>query len=129
MYFCDIINQERTTKTRVISENEDFIALAPFAPRSPFETIIFPKKHESSYMPDGKVNLLAQILQRTLKQIDKVLDMPPYNMMIHTSPFKIEANEFYHWYIEILPNLQRLQALMGFRFTLIRPLRKRLQSL
>jgi UDPglucose--hexose-1-phosphate uridylyltransferase len=106
--FCDIIQQERADKTRVISENEDFIALAPFAPRAPFETIIFPKKHESGYMPGSKVNLLAQILQRTLKQIDKVLDMPPYNMMIHTSPFKIEANEFYHWHIEILPKLTKI---------------------
>jgi UDPglucose--hexose-1-phosphate uridylyltransferase len=106
--FCDIIHQERASKSRVISDNEDFIALAPFAPRAPFESIIFPKKHESSYMPDGKVQLLAQILQRTLKQIDKVLDMPPYNMMIHTSPFKIEVNEFYHWHIEILPKLTKI---------------------
>jgi UDPglucose--hexose-1-phosphate uridylyltransferase len=27
--------------------------------------------------------------------------------MIHTSPFKEEINEHYHWHIEILPRLTR----------------------
>ncbi len=103
--FCDIIHQEAISKTRVISENEDFISLAPFAPRSPFETLILPKRHESNFMPNSKFSLLAQILQRTLKQIDKVLNLPPYNMIIHTSPFKEETNDYYHWHIEIKPKL------------------------
>ncbi len=106
--FCDIIRQESANKARVISENEDFISLAPFAPRAPFETHILPKRHESSYMPNGNFNFLAQILQRTLKQIDKVLNLPPYNMMIHTSPFKNEENDYYHWHIEILPKLTKI---------------------
>jgi UDPglucose--hexose-1-phosphate uridylyltransferase len=106
--FCDIIRQETASKTRVIYENEDFIALAPFASRSPFETMILPKSHSSTFAPKNNVNLLAQILQRTLKQIDKVLDLPPYNMMIHTSPFKDEINDYYHWHIEILPKLTKI---------------------
>ncbi len=106
--FCDIIHQEIISKKRVISENEDFISLAPFASRSPFETFILPKRHESNFIPAGNFNLLAQILQLTLKQIDKVLKFPPYNMMIHTSPFKEEINEYYHWHIEIKPKLTKI---------------------
>lgn len=106
--FCDIIHQETADKRRVISENEDFIAISPFASRSPFETMILPKKHESSFAPNNTVQLLAQILQRTLKQIDKVLDLPPYNLMIHTSPFKYEVNDYYHWHIEIIPKLTKI---------------------
>jgi len=92
--FCDIIRQETASKKRVIAENEEFIALAPFAPRSPFEIVIYPKKHESSYMLNSNRNLLARMLQQTLKQMDKVLEMPPYNLMIHTSPFKDETNDY-----------------------------------
>ncbi|HBH61643.1 MAG TPA: galactose-1-phosphate uridylyltransferase [Nitrospiraceae bacterium] len=106
--FCDIIHQETADKKRVISENDDFIAIAPFAPRSPFETMILPKRHESSFSPRGNFGLLARILQQTLKQIDKVLDLPPYNLMIHTSPFKNEENEYYHWHIEIIPKLTKI---------------------
>ena len=106
--FCDIIRQESEDKKRIISENDDFIAMAPFAPRSPFETMILPKRHESSFLPNSNANLLARILQKTLKQIDTVLDLPPYNMMIHTSPFKDEENEYYHWHIEIIPKLTKI---------------------
>lgn len=106
--FCDIIHQETGSKTRVISENDDFIAIAPFAPRSPFETMILPKKHVSSFMPNDNFHILAEILQKTLKQIDKVLDLPPYNLMVHTSPFKNESNDYYHWHIEIIPKLTKI---------------------
>ena len=111
--YCDIIHQEIKSGVRVISENQDFISLAPFAPRSPFETLILPKRHESGFMPDGKLSLLAQILQRTLRQIDKALDRPPYNMLIHTSPFKEDVNEYYHWHIEIKP---KLTSIAGFEW-------------
>ena len=106
--FCDIIRQESDSKTRVISENDDFIAIAPFASKSPFEITILPKRHESSYLSSGNHKELAQILQKTMKQVDKVLDLPPYNLMIHTSPFKDEENDYYHWHIEIIPKLTKI---------------------
>ncbi|MBF0329014.1 MAG: galactose-1-phosphate uridylyltransferase [Nitrospirae bacterium] len=104
--FCDIINQEIEADKRVIYENDKYVALSPFAPRDPFETWIMPKKHESAFMPaDKSFASLAEILQRTLKQLDKVLDSPPYNFILHTSPFKEEQNDYYHWHIEIMPRL------------------------
>ena len=42
---CDIINQEIEANKRVIYENDKYVALAPFAPREPFETWILPKRH------------------------------------------------------------------------------------
>lgn len=111
--FCDIIHQELMTGTRLISENEDFISIAPFAPRSPFETFILPRKHGSSFTPNSGFHLLAEILQVTLKQIDKVLEQPPYNMMIHTAPLRNQVDEYYHWHIEIKPVLT---AMAGFEW-------------
>src|SRR5205085_10161558 len=40
--FCDVIRQELEDMRRVVAENQDFITLAPFAPRFPFETWILP---------------------------------------------------------------------------------------
>ncbi|RMG74015.1 MAG: galactose-1-phosphate uridylyltransferase [Nitrospirae bacterium] len=108
--FCDIINQELEEEKRIVCENENYIALAPYAPRAPFETWILPKKHESFYRPldnDG-FSSLAEVLQRVLKQLDKLLDVPPYNYIIHTSPFNDEENEYYHWHIEIMPKLTKI---------------------
>jgi UDPglucose--hexose-1-phosphate uridylyltransferase len=106
--FCDIIQQEKEDTRRVILENEYYISFAPYASRSPFETWILPKKHESNLMPDGNLIFLAKILQQTLKQIDSVLNLPPYNMMVHISPFESEFNDYYHWHIEIKPNLTKI---------------------
>ncbi len=82
--------------------------LAPFAPREPFETWILPKRHESRFEPREKsFSLLADVLQTTLKKLDAVLETPPYNYVLHTSPFQDEVNEYYHWHIEIIPKLTK----------------------
>ncbi|MBZ0157412.1 MAG: galactose-1-phosphate uridylyltransferase [Alphaproteobacteria bacterium] len=106
--FCDIVNQEISADKRVVYENDRYVAISPFAPREPFETWILPKNHESSFSPPEKsFSSLAEILQRTLRQLDRVLDTPPYNFIIHTSPFKEESNDYYHWHIEIVPKLTK----------------------
>jgi UDPglucose--hexose-1-phosphate uridylyltransferase len=107
--FCDIIAQEVGDGRRVIWENEAYVAISPFAPRSPFETWILPKAHESAFGPAQKsFTGLAEILQRVLGQIDGILDIPPYNFIVHTSPFTEENNEYYHWHIEIMPKLTKI---------------------
>jgi len=108
--FCDMIRQELETGKRVVWENRSVIALSPFAPRVPFEVWILPKGHESHYdVPsEGKYREMAETLQQVLKRIDKTLDTPPYNFVVHTSPFDIEKNDFYHWHIEIMPKLTKL---------------------
>lgn len=113
--YCDIIRQEREEGVRVILENKDFVVIAPYAPRFPFETYILPKLHDScfeeakSYEYEG----LASIAKETLVRMTKVLDRPAYNIMIHTSPFGEEINDFYHWHIEIMP---RLTKVAGFEW-------------
>jgi UDPglucose--hexose-1-phosphate uridylyltransferase len=107
--FCDVINQELEYRKRVIFENAKYVALAPFAPRAPFETWILPKRHESNFHPPQEdFSGLAEILQVVLKQIDKILEVPPYNFVIHTSPFHDEINDHYHWHIELLPKLTKI---------------------
>jgi UDPglucose--hexose-1-phosphate uridylyltransferase len=107
--FCDVIHQEIESQKRVIYENSEYVALAPFAPRAPFETWILPKRHESNFQaPNKNFSSLAEILQVILRQMDKILEVPPYNFVIHTSPFQDEINEYYHWHIEILPKLTKI---------------------
>lgn len=105
--FCDIIRQELQTRNRVVMETQSFVALAPFAPRFPFETWIMPKRHISCYACSTNEDFkdLAFLLQDTLRRLDKALSCPPYNYVIHTSPFKEEINDYYHWHIELMPKL------------------------
>src|SRR5919108_1552030 len=47
--YCDVIRQEQDSRTRVISENADFVAVSPYAPRFPFETWVLPRRHSSNF--------------------------------------------------------------------------------
>lgn len=108
--FCDMIQQEIETGSRVILENETFIALAPYAPRFPFETWILPREHSSAYenMPAGYYGSLARLLREFLRRLDAALAFPAYNFVIHTSPVGEENNEHYHWHLEMMPKLTKV---------------------
>ena len=108
--FCDMIRQEIDTGARVITENDHFIAIAPFAPRFPFETWLLPKQHSSSYENNQSTvyGALARILKNSLMRLDLVLDRPAYNYTIHTSPLGEEINDHYHWHIEMMPKLTKV---------------------
>ena len=108
--FCDMVRQEISTGTRIVIEDDNFIAFEPFAPRFPFETWILPKKHEAHFENTQKIEIeeLATVLKSTLAKIETALDSPPYNYILHTSPFNSGELEYYHWHIEIMPRLTRV---------------------
>ncbi|MGH9864035.1 MAG: galactose-1-phosphate uridylyltransferase, partial [Candidatus Acidiferrales bacterium] len=108
--FCDMIRQEVETGTRVILSNDQFIALAPYAPRFPFETWILPLQHSSSFENQASpvYTSLAKLFHEFLARLDAVLNRPAYNYVIHTSPIGEEINDHYHWHVEMMPKLTRV---------------------
>src|SRR6266404_4888290 len=108
--FCDIIRQEMDNEVRVVAENQDFVTLAPYAPRFPFETWLLPKRHESAFenSPSHLYENLAAALKSVLIRVDVVLAKPAYNLVIHTSPVSETTNDYYHWHIEIMPKLTKM---------------------
>ena len=108
--FCDIIRQETESGIRVIADTPTFIAVAPFAPRFPFEIWIMPRVHQSAFEDSQKQEFeqLAVMLKDMLMRLDKVLDYPAYNYIIHTSPIPETPNEHYHWHLEIMPKLTKI---------------------
>jgi UDPglucose--hexose-1-phosphate uridylyltransferase len=108
--FCDIIRQEIEDGVRVIAENESFITIAPYAPRFPFEMWILPKTHQSAFEESQKFEFeqLAAMLKDMLSRLDRVLDYPAYNHIIHTSPIPEASNDHYHWHLEIMPKLTKM---------------------
>lgn len=71
--YCDVLHQELTERKRLVAENDDFVALAPFASRSPFELGIFPKLHSSAFSQviPGQIQSLARLLRDVLLRLDK----------------------------------------------------------
>jgi UDPglucose--hexose-1-phosphate uridylyltransferase len=108
--FCDLVSQEIEDQKRIVTENEDFLAICPYAPRFPFETWILPKKHDAHYEDSTKYEIknLSSIFQRTLRKLNRALNAPPYNFMLHSSPVNMPDLPYYHWHIEITPRITRL---------------------
>lgn len=108
--FCDIIAQERGNGIRVVLENDNFIAMCPYAPRFPFETWILPKYHSAHYELDtnGHFGDAANILKEILMKIKIALDSPPYNFVLHSAPFQGHHDDYYHWHIEVMPKITKM---------------------
>jgi UDPglucose--hexose-1-phosphate uridylyltransferase len=108
--FCDIIRQELKDGVRVIAESADFVALAPYAPRFPFEAWLLPKRHRSRFeeATPGELASLARMLKDTLRRMNATLTSPPYNLIVHSAPLQDDAGPYYHWHIEVMPKLTRV---------------------
>ncbi len=108
--FCDMIKQEMSTGSRIVAENDDFIAFVPFAARFPFEVWILPKVHDSDFedVQKHEVVNLSQMLQLVLKRLKNVLDNPPYNFVVTNSPLRESKLAYFHWHLEIIPKLTKV---------------------
>ena len=107
--FCDIIRQESAAGVRLINETDRFTVLAPYAPRFPFETWVLPKRHASHFEDADAPTLanLAWIMKTTIHKLEKVLEHPAYNYIVHTAPAQDVPLAYYHWHMEIIPRLTK----------------------
>ncbi len=109
---CSATSSGRSCKdgARVISESADFVALAPYAPRFPFETWLLPKRHRSRFeeATPGEFASLARMLKDTLRRMNATLKSPPYNLIVHSAPLQDDAGPYYHWHVEVMPKLTRV---------------------
>ncbi len=107
--YCTAIKWEKSQKHRIIYENDNVIAFAPFVSRNPFEVRIFPKKH-LPFFEDTSSDILASVteaLHKCLRKIESKLGRPDYNFFLNTAPVVDKnKNAHYHWNIEIEPKLK-----------------------
>jgi UDPglucose--hexose-1-phosphate uridylyltransferase len=114
--YCDVLQQELKGR-RLIAENADFVAFAPFASRFPFEMGVFPKSHSSAFsrISPGQIENLARILRDVLQKLDRTLGGPPYNLSLQDRPFLRPRAGYwntigddFHWHLQILPQIVRV---------------------
>ena len=108
--FCDIVREETNAGARLVAETDRFTVIEPYAPRFPFETWILPKRHESHFEESEAPSLanLAWMLRTTIRKIDRVLEHPAYNFIIHSAPVQEPPLAYYHWHVEIIPKLTKV---------------------
>ncbi|HEV8337920.1 MAG TPA: galactose-1-phosphate uridylyltransferase [Candidatus Polarisedimenticolia bacterium] len=105
--YCDILSQELSDTRRLVVQNNDFVAYAPYASRFPFEVSILPRVHNAFFweISDAQMKSLAEILQDVLRRYKLALKDPPYNYIFHTAPPGHRRPAYYHWQVEVIPKL------------------------
>ncbi len=108
--YCDMVQQELSTGSRIVLDMPNFVVFCPFASRFPFETWILPKHHSSHFENIQRQNVeeLGLVLKTILCKLEIALDDPPYNYIVHTAPFDSQELQHYHWHMEIMPRLTRV---------------------
>lgn len=107
--YCDVIALEATRQTRLILHQDGFIAFCPFAARFPYEVWIVPQAHAAAFesCAEETVAAASRALRAAILRLSRALNDPPFNFVIHSTPWHASTNPRYHWHIEIMPQLTR----------------------
>jgi UDPglucose--hexose-1-phosphate uridylyltransferase len=118
--FCDAVRQEVDDGERLVLDAARFVAFVPFASAFPFEVALYPRFHSHDFtaVPDEDLLHLASALREVLGRLRSVLEDPPYNLALHTSPpahprpgrpgLWDSLPLDWHWHLEIAPRLTRI---------------------
>jgi UDPglucose--hexose-1-phosphate uridylyltransferase len=115
---CDYAAREERLRSRVVSENEAFVALVPFWAMWPFETLVLSRRHIGSLdeLIDPERQALADILKRLTARYDNLFEAPfPYSMGFHQAPLNSqEGAGAWHLHAHFFPPLLRSPAIRKF---------------
>jgi UDPglucose--hexose-1-phosphate uridylyltransferase len=111
--FCRLVRDEVRRPERLVWEDADTVAFAPYASRSAFEIWVVPRRHEADFGRMGERDLAAtgEALRQVLTRLATSLDGPPYNLVLHTAPLQEQVDATYHWHWEIHPRLREIAGL------------------
>ncbi len=111
--YCRLVRDVTRTRNRLVWEDTDSIAFAPWASRSPFEIWIVPRRHEADFgrATEPDIRATGAALRNVLGTLARTLDGPPYNLILHTAPLRERVDATYHWHWEIHPRLRDLAGL------------------
>ncbi|TSA45031.1 galactose-1-phosphate uridylyltransferase [bacterium] len=112
--YCEMVLYEMQQGERVVIDDPNFLVIAPYASRMPFEIEIIPKSHKASFheITITERRALARVMKTVFATFYKKMCDPSYNLYLHTVPFggSIEGKihddrKSYHWHMVILPRV------------------------
>lgn len=113
--YCAAIAHEQQAGSRIVYENDTFLALCPYAPRFTYEVWILPKVHYSNFsaLPPEALDKLAETMYKIFSAYRALLNEMSYNILLMEAAKAADAPLF-HWHIQILP---RIGTLAGYEFS------------
>lgn len=107
---CDILKNEYSEKSRVITENEDFAVILPFFADYPYGIYVISKKHRQNIAEfDGKEqHSFAEILKLATGTLDALFDKSfPYMMCMYQNPVNCgDYSAYNHFHVKFYPPMR-----------------------
>ena len=114
---CDYVKLEGREGSRVVCENEGWLAVVPFWAIWPFETLVMSKTHAGSFtdLTDAGRDGLADLLKRLTTRYDNLFEVSfPYSMGFHQTPTDGQAYPAHHLHGHFFPPLLRSATVRKF---------------
>lgn len=116
--FGRMIDEETAAGVRVIERSRFAVVVCPFASRFPYEMWVLPRGPQTSGTQshfagcsDDALSAVATLTRRAIARLERVLDRPAYNFVVHTAPLRSPEAIHYDWHVEIYP---RIASWAGF---------------
>jgi UDPglucose--hexose-1-phosphate uridylyltransferase len=114
---CDYYRVEKKAKTRIVLENEHFLAIVPYWAVWPFETMILPSRHVASIdeLNSSERDALSNMLKRLTTRYDNLFQTSfPYSMGFHQRPTDGNSHPEWHFHAHFFPPLLRSATVRKF---------------
>ena len=103
--YCRILREELAEQSRIVTENQDFVAFVPFFARWPSEIQICARRHFGSVteLTGGEASSLAAIIKRVRMKYDNLYGFPmPLMMLLRQSPARGD-HPYFHFHVDFYP--------------------------
>lgn len=111
---CTYLAKEQADGQRMLFANDSFAVLVPFWAVWPFETMIIPRRHQSSIAALSaaeKKDLAAIMIELGICYDNLFLTSFPYSMGIHQQPTDGQHHQSIHYHLHYLPPLLRSRSI------------------
>ena len=113
----DYVEKELKLKTRILAENDTFVALIPFWAVWPFEAMILPKRAVATItdLTEGERSDFADMYRQLTIMYDNLFEVSfPYSAGIHQAPTDGKAHPEWHLHMHFYPPLLRSASVKKF---------------
>jgi UDPglucose--hexose-1-phosphate uridylyltransferase len=93
---CDVLNEERSQRMRMVEERDGVILLCPFAGRQPYEMLVAPAECEEDPFTSGRLAEALTLAAEGVRRLRVAEGAVSLNIWVHAGG---------HWHLELLPRL------------------------
>lgn len=100
-----VIERELEAGERVIEEAGPWVAFCPWAPHTPYQTLVAPRQSGAPFtgLADDALESLADLLQRTLRRVRHASGNAAYNLVLRLPPVHHVGAPHAFWLFDVMP--------------------------